>query len=107
MYISIGKVSKILGVSISTLRRWDTFRKLFSSFTTIGKHRRYLLNDILYFADQIVPQHEQQNNSSRTRAIIYCRVSRSKRKQDLHTQQQFLEQYVKKHNWIWSKRFTC
>lgn len=39
MYISIGKVATILGVAVSTLRRWDNEGKLPADYKTIGKHR--------------------------------------------------------------------
>ncbi len=45
-HVSIGKASKILGISISTLRRWELSGKLVSSFRTFGNHRRYKLTDI-------------------------------------------------------------
>ena len=46
-YITIGKAAKELGVSVCTLRRWDRCGKLRSAFRTLGKHRRYLVLDIL------------------------------------------------------------
>ncbi len=49
MYISIGQVSKLAGVSISTLRRWDDSNYLNSDYRTKGKHRRYNYNKILQF----------------------------------------------------------
>jgi DNA-binding transcriptional MerR regulator len=41
MYLSIGKASLILGVSISTLRAWERDGKIAPSFQTKGGHRRY------------------------------------------------------------------
>jgi excisionase family DNA binding protein len=38
--VTIGKAAKILGVSISTLRRWESLGKI-SSERTNGLHRRY------------------------------------------------------------------
>jgi DNA-binding transcriptional MerR regulator len=45
--ISIGEAGDILGVSITTLRRWDREGKLKPNFRTFGGHRRYHLNEIL------------------------------------------------------------
>ncbi|MDI9475515.1 MAG: MerR family DNA-binding transcriptional regulator [Natronincolaceae bacterium] len=40
--ISISKASKILGVDIRTLQRWDNDGKL-TAYRTLGGHRRYKL----------------------------------------------------------------
>ena len=45
-YLSIGKVAKILGVSVVTLRRWEKCGKLTAKFRTFGKHRRYFVFDV-------------------------------------------------------------
>ena len=99
MYLSIGKVSELIGVSPSTLRRWDRKNQFCCSFKTIGKHRRYLLNDILQFTNKIAKSNKISSINQRPLAIIYCRVSGSKQRNDLRTQQLHLEQFVKKQNW--------
>ena len=43
--ISISKASKILGVDIRTLQRWDNDGKLIA-YRTLGGHRRYKLSEI-------------------------------------------------------------
>ena len=43
--ISISKASKILGVDIRTLQRWDNDGKL-KAYRTLGGHRRYKLSEI-------------------------------------------------------------
>ena len=45
-YLSIGKVAKILGVAVVTLRRWEKLGKLNARFRTFGNHRRYFKSDI-------------------------------------------------------------
>ena len=40
MYLSIGQASNYLGVSISTLRRWDKEGYLIPDVYTVGGHRR-------------------------------------------------------------------
>ena len=45
MYISIGKVATMVGVAVSTLRRWDTKGQLLADYKTIGKHRRYNIRE--------------------------------------------------------------
>ena len=46
-YLSIGKAAKFIGLSISTLRRWELNGKLLSHFRTFGQHRRYKISDLL------------------------------------------------------------
>ena len=40
-YVSIGQASKIIGLSIPTLRRYEKLGKLDVDFRTFGNHRRY------------------------------------------------------------------
>ena len=41
MFISISKAAKLIGVSISTMRRWESENYLLPNFRTLGRHRRY------------------------------------------------------------------
>ena len=43
MYLAIRKVATMIGVSVSTLRRWDEVNLLVASYRTVGGHRRYKL----------------------------------------------------------------
>ena len=83
-YISIGEASKILGVAVVTLRRWDKLGKLNVSFRTFGNHRRYLKADIFRLL----------NHNKKT--ICYSRVSSHDQKKDLDTQEVKLLHYCKK-----------
>ena len=84
-YITIGKAAKELGVSVCTLRRWDGCGKLKSAFRTLGKHRRYLILDIL----KLKKTNQRVN-------IGYARVSSYDQKRDLHTQIRVLQQFADK-----------
>jgi excisionase family DNA binding protein len=44
--VPIGEAAKILGVSISTLRRWDR-DGLITTYRTPGGQRRYRLSDLI------------------------------------------------------------
>ena len=44
MYVSVGQAAKLIGVSSSTLRRWEREKRLSSCSRTLGGHRRYLLS---------------------------------------------------------------
>ena len=83
--LSIGKTASLLGVSVSTLRRWNKLGKL-NSFRTFGNHRRFHLNDIL---DIIHPSRNKLH-------VAYARVSSHDQKKDLETQCKRLEVFIDK-----------
>ncbi len=84
IYVSIGQVSKILGISLSTIYRWEKLGKIKHCFRTIGNNRRYLKSSI----DKIS---NLENNHKKT--IAYARVSTHKQKNDLENQKSFLKNY--------------
>ena len=50
VFVSIGKVCELLGISLSTAYRWIKSDKLSEEFRTLGNHRRFNLSQIkLYF----------------------------------------------------------
>ncbi|MFQ5977220.1 MAG: MerR family DNA-binding transcriptional regulator [Candidatus Heimdallarchaeota archaeon] len=53
MFVSTGKAAILLGVSPSTLRRWDAAKTLVPAFRTPGKHRRYQLTRLLKWSNQV------------------------------------------------------
>ena len=85
-YISIGEVSVILGVSISTLRRWDKYGHLEHSYRTFGNHRRYNVNIVMKIINK--------KSSSARRVVGYSRVSSHDQKKDLVTQSKRIELYL-------------
>ena len=84
-HLSIGETAKLLGVSVSTLRRWECEGKLLPAYRTVGGHRRYLWQDIQQFCGQFAPELRK--------TIAYARVSSHDQKDDLERQAQRLEQY--------------
>ena len=46
MHLSIGQAATLLGVSISTLRRWEREGFLLPAFRTFGGHRRFSLDKL-------------------------------------------------------------
>jgi len=86
MLFSIGKAAKLIGVSISTLRRWDVNQSLSPQSRTIGGHRRYNLEVLK----------EKFLGISRTDRINvgYSRVSSSHQKQDLERQGEALSRHL-------------
>ena len=105
MYLSIGKVATVIGVAVSTLRRWDNEGKLPAEYKTIGKHRRYNSQTILEYMKNYTLQQQTIEQIIPITAIVYCRVSGSKQKKDLVTQQTFLENYVQQQQWKHLKTF--
>ena len=88
--VAISEASKLLGVSITTLRRWEKSGKLLSERTHSG-HRRYDLS-------KIKPELIHNQNSDR-KTIAYARVSSHDQKADLERQKQVLELYCSRQGW--------
>ena len=89
--VGIGNAAKALGVSISTLRRWEALGKLPAEHTS-GKHRRYDLA-------KLKPELFRTEGSSSRRTIAYARVSSHDQKDDLERQKQVLELYCASQGW--------
>ena len=101
VFISIGKVAAIMGVSPTTLRRWDENKKLVADYRTCGKHRRYRLQAIM---EKTMQQPERlsddcQDKIKQSRAITYARVSAAKQKDDLKRQQEHLQKFTQEKSW--------
>jgi len=91
--ISISKAAKLLGVSISTLRRWESEGKISSETRHAGGHRRY---------DPAKLQPELSRLSSDCRkTIAYARVSSRDQKKDLERQKELLELYCASQGWTY------
>lgn len=87
-HYSIGQASKILGVSIVTLRRWDKSGKLVPDIRTKGGHRRYSETTLRQFLGQPLPPPPNGR-----KVILYARVSSRAQKGDLENQVQALKQF--------------
>lgn len=79
VFVSIGKVCELLGISLSTAYRWIKSGKLKEEFRTLGNHRRFNLSSI---HSQFIP-----TNDNNKLTLLYSRVSSHDQKQDLITQQ--------------------
>lgn len=90
--VDIGEAAKILGVSKSTLRRWDRDGRIVP-IKTEGGHRRYDIS-------KIKPESVHKFDFADTRkTIAYARVSSHDQKQDLERQKQVLELFCSKNGW--------
>lgn len=88
--LSIGKASKLLGVTIQTLRNWDKQGLLKPDELTKGGERRYKLETLKNINKNI------KFNSDNLKTIAYARVSSHDQKDDLIRQVQILELYCSK-----------
>ena len=85
----IGEAAELLGVSITTLRRWEKTGRLIPERS--GTHRRYRLS-------QINPA-LARNAEAERRTVAYARVSSHDQKDDLERQKQVLELYCAAQGW--------
>jgi excisionase family DNA binding protein len=87
---SIGEAAKYLGVSVSTLRRWEIDGKLVPERTQ-GQQRRYPIS-------LLAPNLTKISSQNRL-TLAYARVSSYDQKSDLERQKQLLEMYCASKGW--------
>lgn len=90
-FVGIGEAARLLGVSITTLRRWEAAGKLVAEHTA-GGHRRY---DIAKLRPELFHVEDEADR----RTIAYARVSSHDQKDDLERQKQVLELYCARQGW--------
>ena len=88
---SIKQAANQLGVSVSTLRRWDETGVLVAQRTPKG-HRRYDLS-------KINPNLTRNKVEQQRKTIAYARVSSHEQKPDLQRQIEMLELYCSAQGW--------
>ena len=81
----------MLGVSITTLRRWESEGKLVAEHTP-GGHRRYDLA-------KLRPEQFGAEREASRKTMAYARVSSHDQKDDLERQKQVLELYCARQGW--------
>jgi len=89
--VGIGEAAKALGVSITTLRRWEAAGRLNAEHTA-GGHRRYDLA-------KLRPEMFRTDGEANRRTVAYARVSSHDQKDDLERQKQVLELYCARQGW--------
>lgn len=85
----IGQAAKVLGVSPSTLRRWERDGKILAE-RTIGSHRLYRLSQF---------KNSRKLQTRERKTIAYARVSSHDQKADLERQKKVLEMYCAANGW--------
>ena len=83
---TVGQLAKIVGYSISTLRRWDR-DGTYPARRTNGNRRYYTDEDV----QQIL---RIPLNSKQKKVVLYCRVSSPTQKDDLQSQVVALENFA-------------
>ncbi len=89
--VSISEAADVLGLSMTTLRRWEASGKLVAEHTA-GGHRRYDLA-------KLKPEMFRDATDGQRRTVAYARVSSQDRKDDLERQKQVLERYCARQGW--------
>lgn len=94
MYIRIGQVAKLVGVSQTTIRRWEEQGILTPAYRTPGNHRRYEYKQVQQDLG-ILPQPITKKEP----IVIYARLSAPKQKEDLQRQIRTLRTYAETRGW--------
>ncbi|PSR35940.1 MAG: IS607 family transposase [Sulfobacillus thermosulfidooxidans] len=89
--VSIREAAKALGVSITTLRRWEAEGRLMAEHTP-GGHRRYDLA-------KLRPEWFHGADTANRRTVAYARVSSHDQKDDLERQKQVLALFCARQGW--------
>jgi predicted site-specific integrase-resolvase len=81
----VGEFGQLIGVSTSTLRRWEREDRLVPE-RTLGNQR-------IYTEEHIALARNLKTGKSPNKVIIYCRVSSNAQKEDLLRQVEAMEQF--------------
>ena len=92
-FISIKEASELIGVTTTTLRRWEQNGLFCPNHRTFGNHRRYELESVL----KLINKNKDEENVVK-KTICYSRVSTHDQKEDLTRQAKVLEIYSKEHD---------
>lgn len=93
-FLTIREAAEVLGVSTSTLRRWEREGKLTPDERTAGNQRRYKLHSLRPMARKF-----DTCKSEELKTIAYARVSSNDQKTDLARQEEMLSLYCSKNGW--------
>ena len=96
-FVPIGQASKILGVSIQTLRNWEKTGRLLPDFVSAGRTRRHSRRRLLSIAG--LTNSETKEDQKVT--IAYARVSTNEQKEDLSRQIELLELFCAKNGFTY------
>ena len=92
MHLSISAAASYLGVSVSTLRRWDYENHFSPDYYTVGGHRRYSVQSLKQFTLSFDDEYIERECK---KTILYSRVSSNDQKEDLKRQTKRLKKFAK------------
>ncbi|MFK7873910.1 MAG: helix-turn-helix domain-containing protein [Oligoflexales bacterium] len=69
--VSIGEAALVLGVSISTLRRWDRSQALMLGYRTSGGHRRYTWEQLMSFMGRPILKKDGFSKKNSKISLLY------------------------------------
>ena len=87
--ISITQATKMLGVTVKTMQRWDREGKLIPAGRSDTNRRWYTEEQIQEF----LGMHKYGTAETSKRLVAYCRVSSAAQKPDLKNQRRILEEF--------------
>jgi len=93
-YVGISEAAALLGVSVPTLRRWETSGRLLPDHRTEGGQRRY-------DARRLAPERFRTPDVDTRKTVAYARVSSHDQRADLDRQKQVLEAYCAGQGWTY------
>ena len=95
----VGEFAEKIGVSVSTLQRWDR--------TNVLKSRRTPTNQ-RYYTDEDLNKvlNSEAETKSKRKNVGYCRVSTQEQKQNLENQKEFVSVYSLSHGVILDEIYT-
>lgn len=96
-FVPIGQASKILGVSIQTLRNWEKTGRLLPDFVSADRTRRYSRRRLLSIAGLT----NQEAKEDQKTTIAYAWVSTNEQKEDLSRQIELLELFCAKNSFTY------
>ena len=97
----VGEFAEKIGVSISTLQRWDRTDVLKSKRTPTNQ--RYYTDEDL---NKVLNSEAEAETESKRKNVGYCRVSTQGQKQNLENQKEFVSVYSLNHGVILDEIYT-
>jgi len=91
IYVNSNKAKEILGVHVSTLRRWEKEGKI-ETMRTSGNHRLYNINKYLKeYGREMEKEKKEKIGNKIKKNICYVRVSTNGQKEDLERQKKYMK----------------
>jgi putative resolvase len=91
IYVNANKAKELLGVHVTTLRRWELQGKI-ECMRTVGNHRMYNVNKYLKDNGATMNDDKKEELANKIKTnICYVRVSTNDKKNDLEIQKEYMK----------------